>query len=220
MSNRGNPRGGAPTRGRGEFRGGGPPRGGPPGGGGRGGGPGRGDFGRGGARGGFGGGGRGRGGPPQIYAADVPPRIDPRLLAADGAVASFKTVPFDPAHPLRPGFGTLGQPVVLRANFFPITFLQTPIYEYKAVITPTTDIQRLKTRIFQLLEASPEFRPHVAYTAHDRSERIVAAKKLPQPLSAAITFFEEGQAGPEPNARVYTLNITHVGEDDPTGLTK
>jgi eukaryotic translation initiation factor 2C len=218
--------GGPPARGRGggASRGGGnAPRGGgaPRGSGGQGGSGFR-DGPRGGFQGGGGGGGRGRGGAPQIYAAGAPPRTEDaqRIAASEAAIVKYAQVPYDPRNPLRPGFGTLGVPIRLRANFFAVKIPKTPILEYKVEITPKENIQRLKTRIFQLVEESPLFVPHLGYVAHDRSERLVSAKKLPQPLDISVVFVEEGMQQPAPNAKTYTVSIVHTGELDPSGLLK
>jgi eukaryotic translation initiation factor 2C len=154
---RGGGRGGDPGgQGQGPAgRGGGAPRGagrgegsGFRGGGGGGGGGGSGFRGGGGDRGGFGGG-RGRGGPPQIFAAGTPPRPDERLVASAAAVAANlkAAVPYNPRHPLRPSFGTLGTEVILRANFFPIKMPKGPIYEYSVEIEPKA-MNKMKGRLF------------------------------------------------------------------------
>jgi eukaryotic translation initiation factor 2C len=215
MSQRGDFRGrgrGSPERG-----GGGGERGGPPSrGGGGGGGPPRG---RGGGPGGFGGG-RRRGGPPAIFASGVPPRVDPRLAASKSAVkANLQVTPYDPSHPLRPGYGTLGTEVILRANFFPVTIPNRPIYEYKVKFSPAPP-SKLKGRCYELLEQSAVFRPHVDYIAHDRGARLVAAKPLPQPLAVPIKFIEDGMTAPLPNAKIYTMSIIANGELDTSGLQK
>jgi eukaryotic translation initiation factor 2C len=169
--------------------------------------------------GGFGGG-RGRGGPPAIFAAGVPPRVDPRLASAPAAAAAnLAAGAYSPDHPLRPGYGTLGTEVILRANFFPVTIPKGPIFEYTVGIEPTMP-KELKGRLFQLLDHSVEFKPYVDYIAHDCSARLVAAKKLPQPLNVRITFIEEGRAVALPNAKKYTVSIAAIGELETSGLQK
>jgi len=87
-------------------------------------------------------------------------------------------------------------------------------------ITPKTDINRLKIRIFQLLELSPLFQPHLAYIAHDRSQRLVSAKKLPQPLDIPVPFYEDDQTGPNAKSTVYTVSIKFERMLDPRQLTR
>jgi len=231
MSDRSNPRGRggqAPSRGRGggqDF----PARGRSPGGydGGRGS---PGDRGRGGGGGGRGfeprggaGGGRGRGfGGPVIFAENVPAQVPARLSPANlqKLITGFKSLKVRPERPLRPGYGTAGTEVTLRANFFAVKVPQGPIYDYTVEISPTTDLNRLKIRIFQLLELSPLCRAHLPYIAHDRSQRLVSARKLPQPLDIQIPFYDDHQNGPQPNGKTYTLSIVFQRELDPRQLTR
>ncbi|KAF8804178.1 argonaute-like protein [Phlegmacium glaucopus] len=231
MSDRGNPRGRGgrgqdfPARGRGYDGGRGSP-----GDRGRGGDGGRGspgDRGRGGGGGrGFdgGGGGRGRGGfgGPVIFAENVPAQVPPRLSPANlqKHITGFKSCKVRPERPLRPGYGTVGTEVTLRANFFAVKVPQGPIYDYTVEISPTTDLNRLKARIFELLELSPLCQPHLPYIAHDRSQRLVSARKLPQPLDIQIPFYDDHQDGPSPKSKIYTLSIVLQRELDPRQLTR
>ena len=204
MSNRGNSgqRGGG---GRGNDRGFG----------GRGGGRGGGEF-RGGGRGGFDS--RGRGGPPGgrggdgplIFAEGAPVEIALRLSEASHTdlIKSFKSLAIKPQRPVRPGFGTLGTTTgKLRANFFALKLPKGPFYDYVVEIRPMTNINRLKKRIFQLLEQSPGCAPHLPYIAHDHSERLVAARELPQPLDISVPFYDDHESGPSQAATVYIISI-------------
>jgi eukaryotic translation initiation factor 2C len=184
----------------------------------------RGGQGGGGYRGGGGGGGH-RGGAPGsagIFAENVQPQIPSRLSGAElqKLIDGFKSIKIKPERPLRPGYGTVGAPVTLRANFFAMRVPQGPIYDYVVEISPKTDINRLKIRIFQLLELSPLCRPYLPHIAHDRSQRLVSAKKLPQPLDIPVPFYEDNQAGPPANATVYTVSIKFERELDTRQLTK
>lgn len=246
MSHRGNARG----RGEGGFRGGaGISRGrGPPGTSGGGGpspasseGPGRSDSGprgRGGPgrpQGGFdprgrgfssggGGGPRGRGGAtgPVIFAEGRPATIPPRLSEENHnkLISSFKSLQVRYDRPLRPGYGTNGTPITLRANFFAVKLPKGPFYNYTVEITPKTDINRLKIRIFHLMERSPICVPHLPFIAHDRSQRVVSARKLPQPLDIPVPFFDDDETGPRPGATVYMVSIKFDRELDLTEMTK
>ncbi|KAG6916362.1 hypothetical protein DXG01_007198 [Tephrocybe rancida] len=244
MSNRGQ-RGG---RARGSDHGGGP--GGPPGRGGRGytpqssdgfgggraspsfrgGPPGRGAHqgafdprGRGGPPGGFRGGpARGRGGGPVIYAETAPANIPSRLDDAShvSLIKAFKSLKVIPERPLRPGFGTLGTAITLRANFFPVKLPKGPFYDHVVEISPKTDINRIKARIFELMELSPACAPHLPYIAHDRSQRLVSAKKLPQPLDIQVPFFEYPDTAPKAGATVYIVSVKFERELNPARLTE
>ena len=232
MSNRGGRGGQAPSRGRGgqDFsargRGGYDSGRGSPGDRGRGGSGGRGFEPRGGGGRGFdrGGGGRGRGGfgGPVIFAENVPANVPDRLSPAklQQLITGLKSLQVKPERPLRPGYGTVGTPVTLRANFFAVKVPQGPVYDYTVAISPSTDVNRLKARIFQLLELSSVGKAHLPYIAHDRSQRLVSARKLPQPLDIHIPYYDDHQDGPQPKAKVYTVSITFQRELDPRQLAR
>ncbi|KAG6897857.1 hypothetical protein C0992_009995 [Termitomyces sp. T32_za158] len=163
----------------------------------------------------------GRGGGPVIFAEDSPANIPPRLDDASHAslVKAFKSLKVIPDRPLRPGYGTLGTQITLRANFFPLKLPKGPIYDYVVDISPKTDINRIKGRIFELLEQSPAVTPHLPYIAHDRSQRLVSAKKLAQPMNIQVPFFESPDKSPKPGAKVYMINIKFERELNPARLT-
>ncbi|KAG6900095.1 hypothetical protein C0993_002943 [Termitomyces sp. T159_Od127] len=163
----------------------------------------------------------GRGGGPVIYAEDTPANIPPRLDDASHAslVKAFKSLKVIADRPLRPGYGTLGTPITLRANFFPVKLPKGPFYDYVVDISPKTDINRIKARIFELLEQSTIIRPHLPYIAHDRSQRLVSAKKLPQPMDIQVPFFESPDKSPKPGAKVYMINIKFERELNLARLT-
>lgn len=211
-----------PTRGRSPAGGGYDSGRGSPGDRGRGGSGGRGFEPRGGGGGGGGRGGRGGFGGPVIFAENVVAQVPTRLSPANlqQLITGFKSLKVKPDKPLRPGYGTAGREITLRANFFALKVPQGPIYDYTVQISPTTDINRLKARIFQLLELSPLFQPHIPYTAHDRAQRIVSARKLPQPLDIQIPYYDDHQDGPVPNGKIYTLSIVFQRELDPRQLTR
>ena len=121
--------------------------------------------------------GRGRGGPAQIPGEGRPAAIDARIAASDRLVASFKTVAPTAENPLRPGYGTLGTPITLRANFFPVKIPKGLIvHDYAITISPKSEIRRVKQRICELLEQHPDFVQYVGNIAHDGGDRLVCLK--------------------------------------------
>ncbi|KAH9942807.1 Piwi-domain-containing protein [Amylocystis lapponica] len=203
-SDRGRGRGG-PGRGRGGPRGGPPAQGGggPPGG----------------FRGGRGGGGSRGGGPAQVFGGPAQP--DERLSTSDNLVAAFKRMDLGPEMPLRPGWGTLGRPITVRSNFFAIKGLKGTIFDYEVAMSPKEQASRAgrKARVFELLEQNPQFAAYKGHVAHDGSARLVSARKLPQPLSIAVQFYEEGQTGPREDAMVITVDIKLTRELNTATLT-
>ncbi|KZT22267.1 argonaute-like protein [Neolentinus lepideus HHB14362 ss-1] len=236
---RGGSRGGAPSdfssqtseaRGRGGWRGGPPSstgsydRGGVRGFGDRGG---RGGDrgGRGGDRGGRGGF-RGRGGPAErggIFGGPAP--IDARLQgnAQRDLVDSLRSITLNPDDlPLRPGFGTVGKPIILRANFFPVKLPKIPLQEYDVDIRPGGNAiaRRLKRRIWQLAEQTEQWAQAgmTGTVAHDHSAKLISAKKLPQPLVIQIDYTEDDEDASQARGRQYTLTFNYVQEIDPSNL--
>ncbi|KAF8153048.1 argonaute-like protein [Crassisporium funariophilum] len=210
---------------RGRGRGGGGP-GGPPRGGFSGGGPPRGGFGGGGPP---RGGGGGRGGGPReqggIFQPGQPAILDPRLTdkTQDALVASLQSLKIKSDElPVRPGFGTEGRAIKLRANFFSVKVPKGPLFEYDVSISPIagTAIRRVKRRIFQLAEQSPDWTRHGlrGAVAHDHASKLISAIQLPQPLSINVPFYDEDQTAPTAGGKEYTLTIEFVQNIDTSGL--
>ncbi|KZT63105.1 argonaute-like protein [Daedalea quercina L-15889] len=187
----------------------------------------RGGF-RGGDRGGFRGGdrggggfrggdrGRGRGGPPGepggVFLPGVPANIDARLTdrSEDALVASLSSLTIrDNDLPTRPGFGTGGVQIKLRTNFFPVRVPKGPLYEYDVAITPATSIKRIKRRIFQLAEQTPDWADAgmVGRVAHDHSNKLISSFKLPQPLVVNVTYTDEDEDEDKKRPKEYALTI-------------
>ena len=150
-----------------------------------------------------------------------PVDIDARLKdnSQEALVQSLKSVTIKPNElPLRPNFGTVGIPIKLRANFFPVKVPKGPFYEYEVSISPVagTAIRRVKRRIFQLAEQSPQWAASGlrGNVAHDHSSKLIAAKKLPQPLSIPVPFYDEDEQGPKQGGKQYTLTIEYQRDID------
>ncbi|OSC99670.1 Piwi-domain-containing protein [Trametes coccinea BRFM310] len=217
-------RGGTPSD-RGGYRGGdrGGFRGGDRGGGFRGGDRGgfrggdRGGF-RGGDRGGFSGRGRGRE-PAGVFAPDRPANVDARITdnSQDALVASFRSLTLrlnEAELPPRPDFGTVGQPIKLRSNFFPVRVPKGPLFEYDVAFEPAAANKRLRRRIFHLAEQTNEWKKAgmPGKVAHDHSSKLISAFKLPQPLEIKLMYTEEGEEDTEQKRepKTYTVNIRFI----------
>lgn len=105
----------------------------------------------------------------------------------------------------------------MRANFFAIRLPKDIIYDYKVKITPDPG-RGIGERIFQLLERHPRISPHARFIAHDKSERLVSARELEQPLEVTINHTDEG--APPATAKPYQVEITLKDSLDPQQLTK
>ena len=128
----------------------------------------------------------------------MPANIDARLTdnSEDTLVASLKSLTLrDTDLPTRPGFGTSGAPVKLRTNFFPVKVPKGPLHEYDVQIAPAVAVKRVKRRIFQLAELTPEWTSQglKGNVAHDHSAKMIAAKALIQPLVIKVPFTDDDE---------------------------
>jgi eukaryotic translation initiation factor 2C len=140
-------------------------------------------------------------------------------------IASFRSLSVrDSELPLRPDFGSLGVPIKLRANFFPVKVPKGPLFEYDVTISPTagTAIRRVKRRIFQLAEQTPDWAQQGlrGNVAHDHSAKLIAAKRLSQPLVIRVPFYDEDEQGPKAGGKEYTLTIEFIQNIDTQSLLK
>ncbi|KAI9759043.1 MAG: hypothetical protein M4579_002632 [Chaenotheca gracillima] len=187
----------------------------------------RGNRGDGGTRGPRGGGGFGRGGPKLAPEGEIifNPPGDPAsppsaevTKAEDKLVAKVKAQPLaglsmTSKMPPRPGFGTMGRPIVLRANYFQI--LPDPdlqIFRYNVLVSPELKAARKRKRAFQLLIATAPFlaktRPAVAT---DYRSMLITTKELNlgPGQKHRIDYFDEEEAGPNPDRpSIYEFTVT------------
>ena len=116
--------------------------------------------------------------------------------------------------PARPGFGTVGKVTIARTNFFPFKVTKDVYYEYLITIKPDPPSQkaRVKRRILKLFEESAVAVPYRNFVVHDGSQRLIAARKLPESFSATVRYYEEGDSGPPPKADEYTVTVEYAYE--------
>jgi len=134
--------------------------------------------------------------------------------ASDELVGRLRSAYPGPERPARPGYGTLGRVVALRANFFALESMPETIYEYIVLIKPEPKSQkpRVKHRVLALFEQTPDLKPYVNDIAHDSAQRLVSSKPLPEPLRSTVAFFEEGDARPPRDADKYSVEIAYFRE--------
>lgn len=87
-------------------------------------------------------------------------------------------------------------------------------------MAPQQSINKLKFRIIELLERQPAIQPWLPYIAHDRSTRLVASRRLPQPLTVTFPFVEVGDDQPRQNATTYAVTITYKGDIELAGMAR
>lgn len=188
-------------------------------------GPMRGAYSSGGGGGGGRGGGRG-GAPVQVFGGSTAPQIDSRLADKEinALVSRFKALSTSvPERVIRPGFGKQGAVIALRANFFTLKYRKgLVLYDYPLKIEPTVKAEekRLRRRLFDLFEGTEEVAPYLQGIAHDRMQRLIAHRPLPPDFSATFPFYEEGEAGPRPGAKEYTISVEEPKMLDTDDLNK
>ena len=120
--------------------------------------------------------------------------------------------------PLRTDFGTVGQPIKLRTNFFRVLTSKESLNEYSVAITPVagTATRRVKRRIFQLAEQTTSWKQAgmSGTVAHDSSAKLISARDLAQPLTIKVPYYDDDATGPpakgDKKYKEYTLTITFV----------
>lgn len=179
---------------------------------------------RGRGRGTFGGGagaGRGRGGPPSrgggaplIYNAGQRPQPDLSLVSPNEVIVRTRSSNPGPERPARPGYGTAGRAVALRANFFALESMPDMIYEYIVQITPEPKSQkpRVKRRVLALFEQTGELRPYTNEIAHDGAQRLISSTPFPDDISGTVSFYEDGDSRPPRDPDEYNVAITFFKE--------
>jgi eukaryotic translation initiation factor 2C len=164
----------------------------------------------------------------RIFQAGQPATIDGRVSdnSDQALIASFKNLKLNPNElPLRPGFGTVGTPIKLRSNYFPVLFNPNrSFFEYNVIIHPIagTAIRRVKRRIFQLAEQSTDWANFGlrGIVAHDYSSKMIASKELRQPLVIKVQFYDEDESGPKNGGKEYTLTVEFIQGIDTSALAK
>ena len=118
--------------------------------------------------------------------------------------------------PVRPSLGTIGTETTVRSNFFKVTLPRGPLFEYDVKITPAVTAKRLKRRLFDLLEAAPDYAQYKRFAAHDGSAKLITSKQLPQPLVIKdLVYYDEDESVPkadDPKVKTFTFEFNFVQE--------
>jgi hypothetical protein len=85
-------------------------------------------------------------------------------------------------------------------------------------------IKRIRRRLLQILEDAPQFVQYKNLVAHDGSEKLIAAEKLPAPddglLEVSLQLFEEDETGPDDKAKSYIISLLFTGEINASNVNK
>ncbi|KAG2129585.1 ribonuclease H-like domain-containing protein [Suillus clintonianus] len=123
--------------------------------------------------------------------------------------------------PIRPGFGTLGDPVTLTANFFALKITNSLVNTYHVKVEPARNAKDVQRRLLRLLEETDDqpWQSVKSFVAFDGRETLVSAKELPQPMQISVSFFEEGET-PSPNSPEYTVSFQLLRKWEMSELNK
>ncbi|TDL23059.1 Piwi-domain-containing protein [Rickenella mellea] len=168
---------------------------------------------------------RGRGSATLFSPPNSSTALESRLSASeqDALISGFNALSISDGRPLRPGFGTRGVETKVRANFFALKYPKNAtIYDYTIKVTPNlkTDEKGIRKRIFELLEGSRDLAPYLQHIAHDRTQRIVSRMQLPENFVVKVPYYEDGEGGPRPGAKVYEVEVELTAEHSTEDLDR
>ncbi|KAL8772730.1 MAG: hypothetical protein Q9209_002074 [Squamulea sp. 1 TL-2023] len=129
----------------------------------------------------------------------------------------FESIGGEPSLPVRPGFGTLGTPIQLRTNHFPLHLdLEKTIYRYHVEITdPEIPKGRQRRQFFFILfNEVDECRSRKDRVVTDHAETLITAGKLELGVSDTkeyrLKYHEEGKL-PRESSKASRVIITLTG---------
>lgn len=140
-------------------------------------------------------------------------------------INSLRSIALGPGDlPVRPGLGTVGRQITLRANFFPVRLPKIPLQEYDVDLRPggNSIARRLKRRIWQLAEQTAQWQAAgmTGTVAHDHSSKLISARQLPQPLVIQVNYTEEDEDAARGPGKEYTLTFNYVQQIDTSNLVR
>ncbi len=85
-------------------------------------------------------------------------------------------------------------------------------------------MRRVRRRIWQLAEKTEDWKTGglTGIVAHDHSAKLIAAKRLPQPLTIKVPFYDEDKDGPKKDGtgKEYTLTLNFIQEIETESLMR
>ena len=118
--------------------------------------------------------------------------------------------------PRRPGYSTIGTPVILRANYFEI--MSKPnlqLYRYNVDMNPDPGVARKRKRLFQLLLETAPFLTHIAsQVATDNRSTLISMTMLDLGKEGiqegSIPYFEAEDSEATARARSYNFRVSYT----------
>lgn len=113
-----------------------------------------------------------------------------RTTSASSGAGPSSSTPFEFQYrdpPVRPGVGTLGRSISLRANHFPIKFPDKgEVYHYDVTIKPDTFPRRINRQVIHKIEEEHRAKLRGTLLAYDGTKNIYTSKPLPAPPTVII----------------------------------
>ncbi|KAH0562949.1 hypothetical protein GP486_002482 [Trichoglossum hirsutum] len=117
-----------------------------------------------------------------------------------------------PPFPNRPGYGTLGQPIVLRTNYFHVVPKELLVlHRYIVQFSPEVLSPRKKRRLFALLFECPVFAEVRNSVATDYRSIVITPKELPLDGDSEdfiVTYHGVDEAVPRADAAEHTVTLS------------
>lgn len=133
-----------------------------------------------------------------------------------GKALQQKQVTLEPSFPHRPGYGTLGRPVVLRTNYFDmLAYGNLALKRYVTKVTRDhTEISpagKKLRRVIQLFldEHLAHHKPNIV--TDFKSTLLSKATLLPEELDSSVIYRSEGEDEPSPAAGSYRIQLQQTG---------
>ena len=123
------------------------------------------------------------------------------------------------AYPDRPGYGTLGRPVTLYANYLPFTSVGKPIYRYHVSIAAEGGKEpagRKARRIVRLL-LEEHFPDNLNSIATDYRSTLISVSKLKDGIFD-VRYKDESDVEYPESPKVFKVTTQHTGDINPADL--
>ena len=156
------------------------------------------------------------GGVPPV-AADVTKAENALVAARKGLSLGRLSLSDGPQMPTRPGYGTLGNKVILRTNYFQVMLSNKDfqLFRYAVEVTPRPGPIRKWRRAFELfIQDAPCLAGLRHAVATDSKATIITTKKLDlgpdDRASYSVPYYEAEELGPDPEKPSLTFKIQYV----------
>ncbi|KAJ6134543.1 hypothetical protein N7523_000865 [Penicillium sp. IBT 18751x] len=143
---------------------------------------------------------------------------------ADKLVVARQKTPSGPKYPTRPGYGTIGKPVTLYANYFALTSVGKLLFRYHVEIkngpgkADKAPVGRKARQVVRLL-LEEYFASNKKKIATDyRSTLIACVELLKEEKTFDVRYKDEGQDDYPESPRVYKITCQPTGRISPSAL--